>query len=135
MTNKRTLQDANLIRSVALPAAGATAYTAVLDTGNLTPGRISCVELLLSTSAALANLVDTKNITLTLQDSADNVTFNAAADLPSYAATGAGGIGAAAIAAQVKLPIYVNRYLRLKVVTDAAAGDNTAVSASLALVF
>ena len=132
----RTLNDANLIQSVALPAAGATAYTPVLDTSIFNPGRTPCVEIFIATGAALPNLTDpTKHVTFTLQDSPDGINFNAAAaDLPSYPVAGVAQTGAPALAVQVKVPINLGRYQRLQIVSDAGVGDCTAVAASFGYV-
>ena len=136
MTNRRTLIDVNLTKSVALPAAGATAYTPFIDLLTVTAGRVPCVELFISTSAALATLADTKNVTFTVQDSADGANgIAAAADLPVYTSTGAGGAGAAAVDVQVKLPINLRRFVRLAVTADAAAGNLAAITATVGLAF
>ncbi|MEA3186221.1 MAG: hypothetical protein QOD99_51 [Chthoniobacter sp.] len=130
----KALRDANLVASIALPAAGAAANTAALNLGTTTPGRVPRVELLVSVPAT-PSLVDAKTIIHTVQDSADGVTFAAVADLPTITQLGAGGVGAAAVSRQFKLPIGLKQYVRLNSAVLAAGGDNTAISATLALVF
>jgi hypothetical protein len=49
--------------------------------------------------------------------------------------TGAGGAGAAAVIRKVRLPSDVRQYIRAKVAVDAAGGNNTAKSLTMALVF
>jgi hypothetical protein len=132
--NIRSLQDANLIVSIALPAAAASASTPAIDLVSNTAGRVPRLELLLSVPAVPA-LVDAKTIIHTIEDSADNSSFAAVADLPTVTSTGAGGLGAAAVARQFKLPIGVRRYLRVTSAVLTAGGDNTAVKTSLGLVF
>ena len=100
MLNKRTLIDVNLSRTVSVPAAGASVTSTVLDLATTTPGRIPCVELAITSSAAFAALADGHHITVQLQDSADGVTFANVADLPAYVTTGTGGAGAAAFTVQ-----------------------------------
>jgi hypothetical protein len=134
--NTRTLKDANLIVTKALPAAAAANFTTSIDSGNDDPGRIDFpgVELLMSVPAT-PSLVDAKTITLTLKDSADNITFAAVTDVPAQVITGVSSSGAAAFAYQFKLPIGLKRYVRLDAAVLTAGGDNTAISYSLAFVF
>jgi hypothetical protein len=47
--------------------------------------------------------------------------------------TGSGGTGAAASSLTVRLPSSARRYLRLSVVESSAGGDNSAVSATFAI--
>lgn len=133
--NTRSLQDLNLVASIALPAAGATAHTAGINLGTTTPGRVPRVELLVS-CPALPALADTKNATHVVEDSADGVTYAAVADIPAIVqGPGAGGVGVGALARQVKLPIGLRQWIRLSPTVDAAGGNNTGVTATLALVF
>lgn len=132
--NKRALHDANLEKTSALPVAGATVNGPSLDLTMQTAFRVPSVELLISVPATPA-LVDTKNIVFTLQDSADNVTFANVVGFPTLTVTGAGGAGAAAASVQAKLPLGLRRYIRVVEVADAAAGDSSGVTATLALVF
>ena len=127
------LKDANLIKTLALPAAGASASTEALD---LLQGPVQEahheVELQLPALPALANA---KSVTATLQDSADGVTFAAIAALATLVVTGGGGIGSAAATRKVRLPSDTRQYLRASVAVEAAGGDSTAQKLSLALVF
>jgi hypothetical protein len=134
MLNQRTLRDVNLSVSVALPAAGANVTSNSIDLFNVNPGRVPNVELIIEVPAT-PNLADTKNLTVKLYDSADNVTFAQQADVPAQIVTGAGGAGAGAISYQFKLPIGLRRYVAINAAVDAAGGNNTAVSASLSAIF
>lgn len=124
----RRIIDAREIMSAALPAAGASAYTASLDIG--TGPHVERTEFQLDIPATPA-LVDAKTVIGALQDSADNVTFADIAALGVITALGAGGVGAAAQTATFRLPPTANRYLRARFTVLAAGGNNTAVTGSL----
>lgn len=130
----RTLSDFTLTKSVALPAAAGTASTAGIDLGNTTlqaagEGFRWRVEV-----PATPNLANTKNLTMTTEDSADNVTFAAIAGLGNKVITGPSSGGGAAYALEVNLPPHTRRYVREKVVADSASGDVTAQSLTAKLV-
>ncbi|MBB5038259.1 hypothetical protein [Prosthecobacter dejongeii] len=121
-------QDLLLIKTKALPAAAATAYTAAIDLRGDSPGvSLQNVEFEFGVPAVPA-LADTKTIITKLQDSADGVNFADIAALNSITQTGAGGVGAAALSRSVVLPATVRRYLRAAATVLAVGGDNTAVS-------
>lgn len=134
-TNDRYLKDAELIKAKALPAAGATAYTDAIDFAAAAIGpRGDDIEAEIAVPA-LPALAEGKKLTVRLQDSADGAAF---ADIPELAAieiTGAVGGGAAAVTRFVRLPRAARRYLRASLTVEAAGGDNTAVEASLSLLF
>jgi hypothetical protein len=118
---------------VALPAAAATATTDSFNLIQKPPHECHFeVELALP---ALPSLADTKKATVTLEDSEDGITFATIAALASMEVTGAGGAGAAAVIRKVRLPSDVRQYIRAKVAVEAAAGNNTAKSLTIALVF
>lgn len=126
----RTIRDADLIKSVALPAAGATAVTPSirLDTGP----HVERFEGLLSIPATPA-LVDAKTVTVTMQHSDDDVTFTAIPELATLVVTGAGGAGAAASERSFRFPGDVKKFVRASAAVQAAGGDNTAVLLSFSL--
>jgi len=127
------LKDDLLIRTLALPAAGANATTDSIDLGQVPPNEFRFeVEIDLP---ALPSLADTKKATITLEDSADGITFAAIPGLAALEVTGAGGAGAVAANRRVRLPADVRRYLRAKAAVEATGGNNTAKSLTLALVF
>lgn len=134
-TNDRYLKDAALIKAKALPAAGATAYTDAIDFAAAAIGpRGDDIEAEIVVPA-LPALVEGKKFTLRLQDSEDGAAF---ADIPELApleVTGAVGGGAAAVTRYLRFPRTARRYLRASLTVEAAGGDNTAVEATLALVF
>ena len=90
---------------------------------------------------AAPTLADGKTIKLTLQDSDDNVTFAPVPYIAPLIVTGAENAGpppttgAPVTKVQFGLATSIRRYLQLSAAVDAGAGDQTAVGASLALVF
>ena len=129
----RNLQDYFLKTTKALPAAGATANATAIDLGSVTLGAAaeSC-ELLIELPAT-PSLADTKKVTITVEDSADNSSFAAIGGLATLVATGAGGAGAAATSQRYKLPTTTRRYLRFSAAVEASGGTNTAVSVTAKL--
>lgn len=128
---QRRLLDANLTKTKALPAAGASAATDAIDLGSTTlsvAGDNLEVQIVLPSTPALA---DTKTITLTLQDSADGINFAAIPGLATLVVTGAGGAGAAAASRSLRLPSTTRQYIRLNAAVESAGGNNTGVSTTL----
>lgn len=128
----RTRKDASLEVTLALPAAGANANSDAIDFEAVAPGvTTEAIELEVALPAT-PDLVDTKSITVHLEDSADGVTFADIATLASLVdagvATDQGGAGATRT---YKLPSDVRRYVRANGAVEAAGGDNTAVSLTL----
>ncbi len=119
---RHTRKDELLTARLKTPAAGANATSEVLDLGQL--GGIDEAALVIE-HPAMPALVATKNVTYTVEHSADGETY---ATLPgiTLVATGATGNGVAANAVSFRIPYATNRYLRLKATVDASAGDNTA---------
>ena len=128
-----SLKDAQLIKTLALPAAGASGHTDTLDLLQ-GPDQEAHFEVELSLPA-LPSLVDGKSVSVTLKDSEDDVTFNAVAALAALTVTGSGGNDSAALTRKLRIPSNTKRYLRADVEVEAAGGDNTAQRLSLALVF
>ena len=134
--NRRNLKMAQPAAiTTALPAANANNNTASIDLGDAAPGGATEFFDVRITVPALPSLADGQTITLALQDSADNTTFAAIGEFASFVRTGAGGTGAAAADRQIKLPATVRRFIRLNQAASATAGNNTAISTELALVF
>ena len=127
------LKDAELIKSLALPAAGATADTDILDLLQ-GPYQEAHYEVELE-FPALPALADTKSASARLEDSADGITFASIAALEPLTVTGDGVNGSAEAIRKVRLPSDTRQYLRAALSVDAAGGDNTAQKFSLALVF
>lgn len=128
-----SLKDAELIRTVALPAAGASASTASIDLAATTQVE-SHFEVEISVPA-LPNLAEGKTAMVTLEDSANDASFAAIAGLAPLEVTGGAGGGANAASLRVRLPNAARRHLRATADVEAAGGDNTALSISLALIF
>ncbi|XHR27544.1 MAG: hypothetical protein ACFUZC_16560 [Chthoniobacteraceae bacterium] len=124
----RNTIDANLIRSIALPAAGASAYSASIDVG--TGPHVEKIEFRVEIPAT-ASLASGKNVTAKLQSSSDDSTYTDIAELASLVVTGASSGGGAAALREYQLPTSALRYVRLSVAVDASGGDNTAISAVL----
>lgn len=126
------LSDELMKRTVALPAAAASALTAVVDLGADRAGPLGhTLEVHLSLPA-LPNLADGKSVTVNLQDC--DTEGGAYATIPTtgtMSVAGAGGAGAAAKTWRLYLPPHTRRYLKAQVSVEALGGDNTAKSLTL----
>lgn len=133
----RSIRDANLSKTKALPAGAASTTSDPIDLESTSRADfLAGAELLIEAPALLtAQLPDTKTITYVIQHDTD-AAFGSAVDLyPSILVqTGAGGGGAAAAKKRIGLPSDVKRYVRLKA-TGLATVDGSASSATLSLVF
>ena len=128
----RNIRDVDQQESIALPAAGAAAYTPALDLGQTVGGEVEGIALEIAVPATPA-LVEAKVITITVQDSADNSSFAAIDPLISTTITGGTGGGAAAKSVRFRLPPTARRYVRAAFSIPADGGNNTAVEATLSL--
>lgn len=126
----RTIKDANLRKLLNLPAAAGTAYTPSIKLG--TGPHTEILEGLIKLPAT-PSLVDAKTVTLTLQDSADDITFNDVVPVAPLVVTGDGGDGAAAAESNFRFPPTIRMFVRLKVEVLAAGGDNTDIQAEFAV--
>jgi hypothetical protein len=134
----RNRQDASLNRSIALPAAGASASTTAIDFGAFAGiGSIRPEEVnLIFGVPATPSLTEAKVITLTLEDSADNSSFTAIASAAARTVTGAAlAAGGAAFEDKVPLPYDARQYIRLTAAVESGGGSNIAVSFYLKPVF
>lgn len=131
--NLLSVRDALLSAAIALPAAGATAYTAALDLGPETIHHVTKAFDVKVDIPALAALADTKNLVVQIQDSADNASFTNLGI--SATLTGAGGAGSPAAYLRFTLPAKVRQFVRVSLTLDAAGGNVTGSSASFFLVF
>lgn len=135
---RKNLRDADLIKSIALPAAASTTVnTAALDLGDRTVRARQAADNLsiclkipaLSTTI----LPDTKTMTLSIVMS-DSATFASGNEtLRSVVITGAGGAGAVAAEIRAALPEDHSRYIRGTIVSGALTTDASALTAELAL--
>lgn len=133
MQNANLLVDAALVQSIALPNGAASVTSAAIDFMNSANGDLKAdVELLIS--APLLVVGDLANADTMTYDIVHSVN----ADLSSPATlldnvitqTGAGGVGAAAATATVRLPHDVRRYVGVKA-TNSGAGDASDKSVTL----
>jgi hypothetical protein len=130
--SNRTQADAVLTKRVNLPAANASAVTASIYLGRAGDPILENAELKVSLPAT-PDLVDAKTVTVTLKDSADDITFAAIPELATLVVTGAGGAGAAAAERIVRLPSSTRPYVRADVAVLTGGGDNTDVELTLEL--
>lgn len=129
------VRDYNLQNLTALPAAGATANSASIDLGSPNPGPLGELGLELEVNIpATPALADTKTLTVTVQDSADNTNFSAVPLLGVQTLTGASGAGAGAANYRFPLPKTIRRFVRASFTIAAAGGNSTGVSARTALI-
>lgn len=129
------MKDALLISTLAYPAAGANGDCTSFDLGARTSPRgvfpgAPCLEIAYPLTTTL---VDGKIITFTVQDSADNTTFVTTKQTATV--TGATGNGNAAGTVRVRLAPSVRRYVNVNASVPADAGNNTAKSFTVSLVF
>lgn len=89
------------------------------------------VEIEIPATPSLAN---GQTLTFLVQDSADNGTFASISGAAQFVITG-GASGGAAQKFHFRLPSNVRQYVRVNTAASATAGDSTAVSLSLRLVF
>lgn len=131
----RNRRDASFLTSLTLPAAGANANSDSIDLEAVAPGvTAESIEVEIA-HPALASLANDKDLTIHLEDSADDSTFADISELASVVSTGAGGAGAAAKTVTLKLPSDVRRYIRINAAVEADGGDNTGSAATLDLLF
>lgn len=138
-TNTRAVIDANYVKTIALPSAAGSVYSASLDLGDGVSGvPYATTETInvqvLAPALADAVIGNAETIAYALQDSADNSSFAAIAALATQTQTGAGA-GVAATTYTFKLPPNTRRYIRLAATTGASTGDASGSSATLRLAF
>lgn len=129
----RLLRDAALSVTKAFPAASANHNTPTIDLGAALDAVLERIELEL-VLPALANNIDTAHgITAKFQDSADNSSY---ADITTLATVSLAGVttsGSVLKTTVVKLPSHTRRYVQANLAASSGAGNNTAASATLAL--
>ncbi|WP_395736282.1 Bbp16 family capsid cement protein [Prosthecobacter sp.] len=129
----RRLTAPELKKTKAMPAAGATANGDSIDLGQDVLGpEADNIEVVVAHDAC-GSLADSKTITSTIQDSADNASFAALAGVPTVVSLGAGGVGDTAKSVRMKLPPGTRRYIRLSSTVQGSGGDNTASNSSITL--
>lgn len=118
----------------ALPAAGANATTDPIDLEQEIGGIIEAIAFEIEIPA-LPALVEAKTLVVTVQDSADGVTFAAVEPAITLTLTGGTGNGHAGKTARFRLPPSARRYVALKLAVETGGGNNTAVEASFRALF
>lgn len=128
--NERNLIDATAQVTRALPAAAANVTSTGIYLGGDGPHKERLkvkVELPANTV-----LVATKLLTITLQDSADNSSFAAAAPAQSFVITGDTGFPAQDIYFDINNSI--RSYVAVNFACETGAGNNTGTTATISLV-
>lgn len=140
MITRFGMKDADLVKSVALPAAPGTVTTAALDIGPKSIFRSvrnpNAFEVQVEVPALpVAVLGDAETLTVTIEAS-DDPAFGSGVDvLATKVFTGAGGAGAAGdtvIASPARLG---KQYVRGKAVLGAGGGDASGIDIELSLAF
>ena len=130
----RNRQDADKLVTKAFPAANANNDSASIDLEALVGGRFENVQVEVSVPATTALVAD-KDLTITIEDSADDSTFAAIPEIAPFVVTGEYGNGSAAAAFRVRLPPTARRYIRINQAVENSGGTITAQSGTLALIF
>jgi len=120
--SERRLQDASLSKNVALPSGATTANTNAIDLGQATPFPIT-EAFHVKLSSSVANGANNKNITIKLQDSADNSSFANISALGALTVTDNNGAGYPAGSLTVSLPPATRRYVRAQATGEANGGN------------
>jgi hypothetical protein len=117
-------KDASLQAVKALPAAAATNYSDSFDlvaTGHVPENIV--IEIAFPASA---NHVDTsKDVTITLQDSADDSSFANVSPVHQLVVPGVVSTGSSAVTKRIRLPAGTRQYVRFAQVVPSGDGDLT----------
>lgn len=126
------LADESMKRTVALPAANASALTAAVDLGCDRAGPVAHpLEIHLSLPA-LPSLADTKKVTVDLFDCDTlNGTYAVVPTTGNMSVTGVSTSGAPATSWRLYLPPNTRRFIKARVAVEASGGDNTARSLTM----
>ena len=116
------VQDADLTKSAALPAAAGSVALTALDLGAGDAFLADC-ELEITTEACDDTAApDTSTLKINVEDSADNTTFaTLAAELASLTAAASAGFAAQTL--RFRIPSNAGRYIRAKAITAASVSD------------
>lgn len=129
--------DASVKKTRALPNGAATVAADGFDLGHGSRGdHVADVELQIEAPAlVVGDLADAATMTYDVyHDTASDFGSEALLMDNVITQTGAGGAGAAAQTKAVRLPVDVNRYVRVKV-TNSGAGDASDKTATIRLLF
>jgi hypothetical protein len=127
--------DALTTVTKALPAANANVNSATIDLETVDNSALEHVELIVSIPAT-TTLADGTDITVKVQDSADDSSYADVAGLGSQIVTGKTGDGSDAVTLRWKLiPGKVRRYVQVNVAVENLGGNNTGTSFTTALAY
>jgi len=127
------IRDAELVETVALPVLSDTVYTDPFDLGAGAQDFVADAELRIEAPAlAVGELANGETVVYAVEHSADGVTYTTLM-ASVLTQTGADGAGAAAANAQVRLPVDVNRYVRVAAVASDYANDLSAKTLTVRL--
>jgi hypothetical protein len=129
--------DSGMVKTAALPNGAATTQIAGIDLGIGSKGDCGGnFELQIEAPAlVVGDLGNGATMTYDVYHDTDSAFGSEALLMGSVIVqTGADGAGAAAVTKQVRLPVNVNRYVRVKA-TNSAAGDASDKSMTVRLVF
>lgn len=133
LQNSRLLRDAALVVTKALPAAGASNNSGTIDL-NLGPWHPEEIFIEISLPALSAHTDSSKDVTIKLQHSADDSSYEDLDDgvgsLPDITLTtpGVTTTGTAARIARIKLPAGTKRYVQFNQAVTSGGPTVTAVS-------
>ena len=123
----RLIRDGSLSVTAAFPAAGANANTGTIDIGS-GPFHPDEITIEISLPALAAHTDPTKNLVITLQDSADNSSFATVVPTVTYTLAGVASTGTAAQVKRFHLPIGTRRYIQINQAVDAGGPTLTGSS-------
>jgi hypothetical protein len=132
------VKDASLAGTKALPASAGAVYTPTLDLGLGSHGDMlaECELHVNAPALSTTQLPDTKTMTYSVEHDTDPNFGTVATLFPTVIVqTGAGGAGALTADFNVRLPVDVNRYVRVKALGGAAIGDCSGASVLAELLF
>lgn len=134
------LKDTQMKATKTLPAAASTTvYSTGIDLGHGAFGDvIAPFELKLTAPAVTTTMApDTKTITYSIVSAATSDLSSSPTVLIAscIVQTGAGGAGAATSSFTCRLPVDVQRYVGVRIVSGADITDSSAVSATVELLF
>ncbi len=129
----RNIRDARKTVTKALPAAGASHNTPTIDMEQVVGGILENVAFEIAIPAT-PNLAESKKITVTVQDSANDSSYAATDPVIMTTVTGAAAAaGGAAKTVRFRLPPAARRYIQLNLAVEANGGDNTGVDVTFRL--
>lgn len=131
--NLQRLRDANYIKTAALPNAANTVNTNAMDLQQAVPYPVTqMVVLQINTTQSTG--ANSKNINITVQDSADNSSWAAIATLAAKTVAG-NAANYPSSSTNYSLPIHTRRYVRASLLGEANGGDASDGTVTAQLLF